>query len=176
MMSIPQASTSRRVVPRPVIASTTSKSVGERRTSFAIASDIMPCAGGTFGRLHINAADLGRQLAAHFVERKCFAIGSGHGFHGAAKRLGQRGPALAELAGGQHEHAVAGRSQVRDRGFHETGARRGQHEHVVLCADELLHVGQHAREQSAELGRAMMRAIGSHRRLRLREEGAWVRE
>jgi len=70
--------------------------------------DIMARARGTFGCLHINAADLGHELAAHFLERKCFAIRSRHGLDGAAKCLGQRGPALGEFAGGEHQNTVAG--------------------------------------------------------------------
>src|SRR5208282_2340116 len=61
-------------------------------------------------------------------------------------------------------------SEVRDRGFHEARARRGQYQDVVLRADELLHVGENTREQRAELGGAMVRAVGRHRYLGLRQQ------
>jgi len=40
-------------------------------------------------------------------------------------------------------------------------------EHVVPGADEFLEVGENARKEGAEIGGAMVRAIGSHRRLGL---------
>src|SRR5208283_4179965 len=44
----------------------------------------------------------------------------------------------------------------------------------VVGADEFFQVGEHAREQRAEVGGAMVRAIGGHRRLRGGEKGRWA--
>ena len=127
---------------------------------------IMPRAGGTLCRLHVNRAHIGRQLLADFIERKSFAIRRADHFHDAPKSFGQIAPAFAELARGQHQNLVAGRSQVRDRAFHHAGTGRSQHQNVISRADEILHVRQHARVQSAEVGSAVVHGKRSHGGLR----------
>ena len=74
----------------------------------------------------------------------------------AAEGLGDAGPALAELAGGEDEDAVAGRGEVGDGGFHGSGAGAGEDEDVVLGADEVLELGEDAGVEGAELGGAVV--------------------
>ena len=135
--------------------------------------DVMPGPGGAFGRLHKHCAHLMVQPRPDVIQRKRLAIGDFEYLHVAAECLGKPRPALAELPRGQHKHLVAGRGQVRDRRLHHACAGTSQHQHVVLGADDFLHVGQHALKQRAEVGRPMMRRERSHGRLRRRQQRRW---
>jgi len=82
-------------------------------------------------------------------------------------RLADRGEALAESAAAEHEHLVAGRERVRDRGLHAARPRCGQEQDVVLGSQEILKRARQSREQRRELGTAMIyqgsRRRGEHR-------------
>jgi hypothetical protein len=71
---------------------------------------------------------------------------------------------------GQHQHLVARRRQIRYRSLHHAGARRSQHQNVILRANEFFHVGQHTLKQRLEVGGAVVRGKRSHCRLRGRQK------
>ena len=127
--SMPHSSMSRCVVPRPVIASTTS-SASEfcSLSSFATPGVQWRTAGRGFSGLHEDGAGFKTERGFHLVEREGLAIGCGDDVDFAAEGLGEGRPALAELAGREHEDAVAGRGEVRHRGFHGTGAGGGKND------------------------------------------------
>src|ERR1019366_10184645 len=100
--------------------------------------DVMPRAGGTFRRLHIDSAHAWRQILPNFVERKRLTVRHRDQLDGAAKSLGEVAPAFAKFSGGEHKYLVPRRGQIGDRAFHHTGAGASQHQNVVLRADEVL--------------------------------------
>ena len=172
---MPQPSTSKWVVPRPVMPSTTSSVSGETSLiSLAICFHVVAHGGGGFGGLHEDGADLGLEGLPYVREVEGLAVGRGDQLDLAAEGLGQVAPALAEFAGGQDQDAVAGRGEVRDGGFHGAGAGAGEQEHVVLRADEDLQLGEHFLEEGAEFRGAVVHVGGSHGELGGREQGGWA--
>ena len=71
-------------------------------------------AGGGLGGLHEDDAGFELEGGPDLVEREGLAVGGGDDVDGAAEVFGEGGPALAELAGGEDEDAVAGAGEVRD--------------------------------------------------------------
>jgi hypothetical protein len=67
-----------------------------------------------------------------------------------------RGPALAEVAGGEHEHPVARRNEVRERGLERARPGGGEHEDVVASAVDLLEPGEAALVDDAKIAAAVM--------------------
>ena len=160
---MPQPSTSKWVVPRPVMPSTTSIASGATSLmSFGDRFNVVANGGGGFGGLHVDGAMLGLEGGADFGEVEGLAVGGGHHVGLAAEGLGEAGPALAEFAGGEDQDAVAGRGEIRNRGFHGAGAGAGEQQDVVLGADEDLELGQHLLEEGAELGGAVVHVGGGH--------------
>ncbi len=128
--------------------------------------DVVAHAGGTFRRLHVDDADIRRELLADFIHGEGLAIGNADDFDVAAEGFRQVAPALAKFSCGQHQHFVARRSQIRDRAFHDASSGRCQHEHIVLRADKFLHVGEHFGKERAKIGGAMVQRERRHRGLR----------
>ena len=85
--------------------------------------------------------------------------------HFAAECLGQAHPALAEFAGGEHQHPVARRGQIGDRGLHGAGAGAGKEENVVLGSDKNLELGKHLLKEGSELGCAVVDVRRRHGKL-----------
>jgi hypothetical protein len=69
--------------------------------------------------------------------------------------------ALPEDADGHHQHLVAGRHVVHDRGFHPAAARSRQHQHVVRGLVDPLQPLGHSAEDLSELGSAVVDHFGS---------------
>ena len=82
----------------------------------------------------------------------------------AAVRLGDRGPALAEVPERDDEHAVAGRAGVRDGALHRPGSGGGEDEHLAARAVHLGEPVEHPREHEAEVLRAVMDERARQRR------------
>ena len=118
--------------------------------------DIVARAGGAFGPLHVDHANLGGQFGLDFILRKSLTVGGADQFNRATESLRQIAPALAKLARTEHQNFVAGRSEVRDRTLHDAGAGGSQNQNVVLGADEFLHVAQNPGKQGTEVGGAVM--------------------
>ena len=134
--------------------------------------DAVAHAGGGLGGLHEDGAGFELERGFDFVEREGLAVGRGDDVDLAAEGLGEGGPALAELAGGEDEHAVAGRGEVGDGGFHGAGAGAGEDDDVAGGgADELLELGEDAGVEGAELGGAVVDIGGGHGELRGGEQG-----
>ena len=130
-------------------------------------------AGRGFRRLHVEHASA-VELRLHFAQIEGLAVGNAHQFDLAAERLGQIAPALAELAGGEHDDFLAGRSEVRDRGFHGAGAGGSEKQNIVLGADEGLQIGQGSGEDFTELRRAVMHVRSSDCILGGGKQGSWT--
>ena len=85
--------------------------------------------------------------------------------------MARGGPALAEFAGGEDKNAVAGGGEVRNSGFHGTGAGGGKNDDVAgLGADKLFELGKNVGEKGAELGGAVMHIGRGHGELGSGEE------
>ena len=69
----------------------------------------------------------------------------------AAVRARHRDPALAERAGRDGQHALAGRAEADDRRLERTRPRAGEEEHVALRPVHLLQPREHARVDLAEV-------------------------
>ena len=93
----------------------------------------------------------------------------------ASKGLGEGGPALAELTGGEDEDAVAGRGEVGDGGLHGAGAGAGEDDDVVGGTDELLELGEDTGVEGAELCGAVMDVSRGHGELSGGEQGGGAR-
>ena len=160
---MPQASTSKWVVPRPVIPSTTSRA-GELAAlrSFGDGPNVVAGGGRGFGGLDVDGFGVGMQSGLDLFEIEGFAVGGGDQVDLAAEGLGQGDPALAEFAGGEDQDAVAGRGEVGDRGFHGAGAGAGEEQDVILGADELLQLGEDLGVEGAELGGAVVDVRSGH--------------
>ena len=76
--------------------------------------DVVAHAGGRLGGLDEDDTGLELQGGLDLIEREGAAVGRGDDVDLAAEGLGDAGPALAELAGGEHQYAVAGRGEVGD--------------------------------------------------------------
>ena len=91
------------------MASTTSKRLGVCvLEQLGDAGHAVADAGRGFGGLHEDGAGFELERGLDFIERKGLAVGCGDDVDGAAEGLGEGGPALAELAGGEDKHAIAG--------------------------------------------------------------------
>ncbi len=150
--SMPQPSMSRCVVPRPVMASTMSRA----SLTFSLRSLAMP---SMSWRTPVEdsvawtktARVSSLSAALDLVEREGAAVRSFDHVDVAAEGFGEAAPALAELAGGEDEDAVAGRGEVGDGGLHGAGAAAREDDDVVLGADEVLELGEDAGVECAEL-------------------------
>ncbi len=100
----------------------------------------MADAGGGFGGLDEDGAGFELEGGFDFVEGEGLAVGFFDDVGVAAEVFDQGGPALAELAGGEDEDAVAGRGEVGDGGFHGSGAAGGEDDDVVFGADEVFEL------------------------------------
>lgn len=134
----------------------------------------MADAGGGFGGLHEDDAGFELEGSFHGVDRKRLAVGGGDDVDGTAEGLSEGCPALAELAGGEDEDAVAGAGEIGHGGFHGAGAGGGEQDDIVGGADEVFEPGEDAGEESAELGGAVVDIGGGHGELRGGEEGGWA--
>jgi hypothetical protein len=65
-------------------------------------------------------------------------------------------PQGGEVAGLEHQHAVAGRQGVDEGGFPRAGARAGEDDDRPLGAEHRLQTLQHLAAQAAEIGAAMV--------------------
>src|SRR5881409_116146 len=137
------------------MASTTSSVSSVARTNLAIPSTSCR-APVELSVLNVNCANVWCQLVAEFVERKRRAIGCCDQFDITAERMRQIAPALAELAGSEHQNSVTRRCKIRNCSFHNAGTRRCQYQYIILRADEILHIGEHPLKQRAEIGGAMV--------------------
>ncbi len=124
--------------------------------------DVVADAGGGLGGLDEDGAGLELERGLDVGEGEGAAVGCGDDVDLAAEGLGDAGPALAELAGGEDEDAVAGRGEVGDGGFHGSGAGAGEDEDVVGGADEVFELGEDAGVEGAELGGAVVDVGGCH--------------
>jgi hypothetical protein len=96
----------------------------------------------------------------------------------AAEAARHRGPALAEMARRDGEHAVARRAEVDDRRLEGAGPRAGEEEHVAARAMHLLESREHALVDDPEVGRTVVqdrlgergKHLGRHRRRAGREQ------
>ncbi len=111
---------------------------------FGDAFDVVADAGGGLGGLDEDGASLELERGFDLIEREGLAVGHLDDIGVAAEGFDQRGPALAELAGGEDEDAVAGRGEVGDGGLHGAGAAARQDDDVVGGADEVLELREHA--------------------------------
>src|SRR5579884_1755463 len=100
----------------------------------------MTRASGRFSCLHENGTGFRLQRLAYLIERKGLPVGGLHHVYSTAKGFRQCFPALAEFSGGEDEHAVTGRGQVGDGGFHGSRAGRGKKKHIIFSADEGLQL------------------------------------
>ena len=135
--------------------------------------DVVADAGRGLGGLHVDGFVLRLERGADFVELEGLAVGRFDHVGRAAEGLGQIDPALAEFAGGEHQHLVAGRGEVGDRGLHGAGAGGGEQQDVVLGADKDLELGQHLLVEGAELGGAVVHVGGRHGELGGRKQRGW---
>ena len=122
-----------------------------------------------------DGASFELECGLHFIEREGLTVGRADYIDVTAEGLGDAGPALAELAGGEHKNAVAWRGEIRDRSLHGTGAGAGQQDHVVGGADELLELCENARVESAKLSRAVVDVGCSHGKLSCGKKRCWTR-
>ncbi len=76
------------------------------------AFNVMPCACGTLGGLHVDGANVGCKLPPNLIECEGLAIGNADQFDGASESLRQIAPALAKLSGSENQHFVSRRGQV----------------------------------------------------------------
>src|SRR5690242_11979273 len=88
----------------------------------------------------------------------------------AAEGLGDAGPALAELAGGQNQHAVSRRGEIGDGSLHRSRAGAGENDDIVLGADEVLKLRENARVEGAEFRGPVVDVCGGHGKLGSRKE------
>ena len=88
-----------------------------------------------------------------------------------AERLHQRGPPLAEAAGGDHDRAFACRRQIRDCRLEGSRPRRGEHEDVVLGPVHLAQAREAAFVDLTEVPAAVMDDRLGQRREHLRRHG-----
>ncbi len=132
-------------------------------------------AGGGLGGLHEDAAGFKAEGGFDFVEREGLSIRGGDDVDLAAEGLGESRPALTELAGGEDEDAITGGGEVRDSGFHGSGAGAGENDDVACAgADELLELGEDAGVEGAELGGAVMDVGSGHGELGSGKQGRWA--
>ena len=130
-------------------------------------------AGGSLGGLHVKHTRA-VELGLDFAQVEGLPVRNFDQFDLAGKGLGEIAPALAELSGGQHDHLLAGRSQVGNRGFHGAAAGRSENENVVLGADEGLEIGKGTGEDFTEFGRAVMHVRGGDGILSGWKKGSWT--
>ena len=124
-----------------------------------------------------------RELAREVVGRRRLAPGVAELLDLAAEVARHRRPALAEVAGGDGEHAVARRAEVDDRRLERARARAREEEDVVVGAVHLLQAAEHARVDLPEVGRAVVEHrlgergehLRRHRRRPGREQVALLR-
>ncbi len=133
--------------------------------------DVVADAGGGLGGLDEDGAGLELEGGLDLVEGEGLAVGFLDDVDVAAEGFGESGPALAELAGGEDEDAVAGRGEVGDGGLHGSGARAGEDDDVVFGADEVFELGEDAGVEGAELGGAVVDVGGGHGELGGGEQG-----
>ena len=129
---------------------------------------------GGFCGLNVYSAVLGLEGGADVGEVEGLTVGCGSNVRLAPKGFGQAGPPFAEFAGGEDQDAVAGRCEVRDRGFHGTGAGAGEQQDVVLGAHKDFELGQHLLEEGAEFGSAVVHVGGGHGKLGGGQERGWA--
>jgi hypothetical protein len=67
-----------------------------------------------------------------------------------------RAPTLAEVAGGDDEHPLARRAEVRDRGLHRTCSGRGEEQHVAFGQEDFSQARERALVDRLEVGPAMV--------------------
>ena len=94
--------------------------------------------------------DLGTGLGEpprEVVRMRRLSPGVGKRLDPAAERRGERSPALAELAARNDEHRLARREQIDERGLERAGTGRGQDEHLVLGAEDLLQAAVRAAQR-----------------------------
>ncbi len=136
--------------------------------------DAVADAGRGLGGLHEDGAGFEVQRGLDFVEREGLAVGGADDVDVTAEGLADAGPALAELAGGEDQDAIAGRGEVGDRGLHGAGAGAGEQDDVVGGADELLELGEDAGVEGAKLGGAVMDVGRGHGELGGGKQGRWT--
>ena len=104
---------------------------------------------------------------------------AGHEVDGKRQPLGQLLPQRREVSGLGHQHAVAGRERVHERGFPRAGPRCRVDDDVRLGREHPLHACQDGPSELAELGAAMVdrravdrakHAVGNVRRSRNLQE------
>jgi len=123
-------------------------------------------AGRGLGGLHEYGAGLEVEICLDVIDREGLAVGHGDYIDVAAEGLGECSPALAELAGGENQHAIAGRGEVGDGCFHGAGSGAGEDDDVAgFSADELLELDEDAAVEGAELGSAVVNVSGCHGKL-----------
>ena len=101
------------------------------------AAELLQAAGDVVG---------GRNLAPGVLER----------LHLGAVRGGDRAPALAELPGGDDEHALARRAQVRHCGLHRAAPRRAEKQHIAPGAEDLAQACERSLVDRPEVGAPVM--------------------
>ena len=131
--------------------------------------NVMARASGGFRRLHVENGGA-VELGADFAEIEGLTIGSGDQFNLAVESLGQIAPALAKLAGGEHDDLVTRRGEIGDGGFHGAAAGGSKDQNIILGADEGLEISHGAAEDLAELGGAVMHVCGRNGVLRGRKK------
>ena len=86
--------------------------------------------------------------------------------------VAQLGPALAEVAAAGDQHGLPGTREVGDCRLHRTGARGGEHLHLVGGAEDQLEPLQDAGVDLHERGRPVIEhRLGHHLRYRGRKRG-----
>src|ERR1019366_6917448 len=110
--------------------------------------------GGSLSGLHVKHARA-LDLGLDFAQVEGLPVSNLDELDLAGKGLGEIAPAFAKLSGSEHDHFVAGRSQIGNRGLHSSAAGRGENENVVVGADEGLEIGQRTGEDFTEFGRAV---------------------
>ena len=137
---------------------------------FRNARNVVAHAGRGLGGLHKDGAGLNLERLAHLFQVEGLAIRGADHIDLAAKCLGQADPALAELARRQHQHAVPGRGQVRDRCFHRSGTGGGEQNDVVLSPDKGLQIAEYLQVQGAKFGGPVVYIGCSHSELGRRQK------
>ncbi len=169
--SMPQPSTSKCVVPRPVMPSTTSSAFGASfLAQLRNGLDVVAHRRRSLSGLHENHLVLRLERGSHLREVEGLPVGRSHHVRLAAERLRQARPALAKFAGRQHQHLVARRGQVRHRRLHRAGAGARQQQHIVLRAHKDLELRQHLLKQGAKLRRAVVHVGRGHGKLGRRKQ------
>src|SRR5439155_12942678 len=92
-----------------------------------------------------------------------------------AKCVRQISPALAELAGSEHQNSVTRRCKIRNCSFHNAGTRRCQYQYIILRADEILHVSEYSLKQRTEVRGAVVHGERSHGSLGRGKDRRWSR-